>query len=368
MKMKNQLAFAIPFCGFCGTTFINCFTSAYMFLENISVGNADYDCPQLKGVRCNGCGKCQKGGSTPISMQEKYFFLFDTMCGRSSLRCRFDGERTEPEKMICETDDDGGTDNNVDFLFGFAGYEYRKLTAPGDFKAEIITSIDAGKPVIAKVKTGDAPYRILIGYDGDHLICPDFTNAQRKPERAPAYDELAALYIIGEKAEPRYTLVDGLKRILYVMEYNINENLWGGYTEKMGLYTSDSLNNCSAPEKKARMKRVAETMWHTFNCHNFAEVFRKYRDGGDASVYDSVGDMSKLRNPVLKELWDKIISPSYGYTHDLAWALIGLDECADWSRHAAGYFGEMVELTIRQIYNNDIAVFDAIRKTIEIVS
>jgi len=121
-------------------------------------------------------------------------------------------------------------------------------------------------------------------------------------------------------------------------------------------------------EKKARMKRVAETMWHTFNCHNFAEVFRKYRDDGDASVYDNVGDMKKLRNPALKELWDKISGPCCGYTHDLAWALIGLEECADWSKHAAGYFGEMVQLTLSRISNNDAAAFDAVKKAIEILS
>ena len=114
--MKNTLDFNIPFCD-AGATFINSFASAYMFLENISVGNAAYDCPQLKGISCNSCGNCRMGGNTPIKMQEKYVFLFDTMCGRSSLRCRFDNEWTEPQKMICEYDFfDGGTDNNIDFL------------------------------------------------------------------------------------------------------------------------------------------------------------------------------------------------------------------------------------------------------------
>lgn len=135
----------------------------------------------------------------------------------------------------------------------------------------------------------------------------------------------------------------------------------------MGLYTADSLNRCNPDEKKARMKRVADTMWHTFNCHNFAEVFRKYRDGGDASVYDMIGDMKKLRNTQLKELWDEISGPCCGYTHDLAWALIGLEACADWSQHAAGYFGEMVELTISQIAKNDERAFQIINKVIEIL-
>ena len=151
------------------------------------------------------------------------------------------------------------------------------------------------------------------------------------------------------------------------MDYNINENLWGGYAEKMGLYTADSLNRCSIEEKKARMKRVADTMWHTFNCHNFAEVFRKYRDGGDASVYDGIGDMKTLHGPQFKELIDKI-SASYGYTHDLAWALIGLESCTDWTGHASGYFGEMVELTLFRIAKNDEDVLDAIKKIIELLA
>jgi hypothetical protein len=366
--MKTELKFNIPFNGFCGTTFINCFTSTYMFLENIAVGNKDYECTQLAGKPCNSCLNCGKGGSTPISVQERYFFLFDTMCGRSSLRCRFDGVPTEMEKLICETDFyDGGTDNNIEFLFGFAGYEYRKLINNFEFKDAVIASTNEGRPVIAKVKTGGDRFRVIVGYDGDALLCPDFTNAQRKPEGAPAYDEIEALYIIGGKIAPRYMLIDGLKRIRQVMEHNINENLWGGYNEKMGLYTADSLSRAALEEKKARMKRVADTMWHTFNCHNFAEVFRKYRDDGDAAVYDRIGDMKKLRDPEFKELWNKISGPCCGYTHDLAWALIGLEECADWSRHASGYFGEMVELTISQIANNDMEAFNVIKKVIEIL-
>ncbi|SFJ93066.1 hypothetical protein SAMN02799624_06637 [Paenibacillus sp. UNC496MF] len=343
--MKNELTFNIPFSGFDSVTFINCFASTYMFLENI------------EAVR-----------ERSVALQESYFFLFDTMCGCSSLRSRFDGQPTEMQKMIGETDFYGcGTENNVEFLFGFAGYEYHRLTDPAMFKDEIFASIDAGKPVITKVKTGGSRFRVITGYDGDALICPDFAHAQVKPQGALSYDELDILYLIGDKSEPRYTLIDGLKRIRQVMEYNINENLWASYIEKMGLYTSDSLANADLEEKKARMKRVADAMWHTFNCHNFAEVFRKYRDGGDAAVYDMIGDMKKLHEPGLKELWDKI-SHCCGYTHDLAWALIGLEECADWSKHAAGYFGEMVELTLFRIAKNDVDAFDAIKQAIERLS
>ena len=335
-----------------------------MYLEGIvAEGEKEYECNARTNGKCDGCGNC---GKTPTAAQERYFFLFDTMCGHSAQRCRFDEDMTDMAKMINISGFyEGDTDNNIDFLFGFAGYEYRKVTA--EFKTAIVASIDAGKPVLAKVKDGDGRTRVITGYDGDTLICPDFSNAQRKPETAPAYSDLVAIYVIGNKITPRYTVIDGLKRIQQVMEYNVNEKLWDGYMEKMGLYTADSLGKCSVEEKKARMKRVAETMWHTFNCHNFAEVFRKYLDNGDASPYDIVGDMGKLRNPALKPLWAEISGPCNGYTHDLAWALIGLEECANWEKHAGGFFGEMVELTLGQIKKNDEKALEAIKSAIAIL-
>ncbi len=352
--MTKELDFKIPFSGFAATTFINCFASTYLFLENIAITRiSEYPCNQRDAGQCDGCGNC---GNTAVAMQERWFFLFDTMCGRSSLRCRFDGQPTEMQNMICETDFyDGGTNDTVDFLFGFAGYEYRKLNDPAAFQGAVVASINAGKPVIAKVPAGAGHFRVLTGYDGDTLICPDFSNAQGKPQGAPSYDELVALYVVGGKTEPRYTFKDGLERIRRVMEYNIRENLWGGYTEKMGLYTSDSLGKASPEERKARMKRVADTMWHTFNSHNFAEVFRKR-------------DVEELKDPALDEICAKIGGPYYGYTHDLAWALIGLEERADWTKHYAGYLGEMVELTLSQIAKNDIAVLEAIGQALEILN
>lgn len=358
--MKKELDFKVQFSAFCDTTFINCFSSTYMFLESIGTRYRDGDLCGKSG--CENCGYCGNEGN--------YFFLFDTMCGRSALRCRFDSEPTKVQKMICETDFyDGGTDNNVDFLFGFAGYEYRSLTDASLFQDEIAASIDAGKPVIAKVKTGDGRFRVLTGYDGDRLICPDFSNAQHKPETAPSYDELEAIFIIGNKIAPRYDLIDGLKRIRDVMDYNINERLWDDYMDKMGLYTSDSLSHCSIEEKKARIKRVAETMWHTFNCHNFAEVFRRYLPYGSdhSKVYDAFDGMKELRSSEFSDLLDTI-SRNSGYTHDLAWALIGLEECADWTKHAARYFGEMVELTLDRIKKNDVEIHDAVNKMIDILN
>jgi hypothetical protein len=350
--MTHELAYNVPFSGFTATDFINCFTSTTMVLEGIT-GNDDYKCKQREGQPCNDCGNCRR---STAGLQEQRFFVFDTMCGRSSLRCRYDGEPTEMQKLIGETEADScGTDYTVDFLFGFAGYTYDKLTDPDAFKATIIASIDAGRPVIAKVKTGEGRFRVITGYDGDALISPDYTNAQRRPQGAPSHDELDTLYIIGDKVTPRYTLKDGLERIRQVMEYNLNEKLWDGYMDKMGWYgwhQGDGLGKADLAEKQARMKRVADTMWHTFNSHNFAEVFRRRT-------------IEELQDLAFDDICKQIGGPCYGYTHDLAWALIGLEERADWSTHYACGWGEMVELTLGRIKQNDIAALDAIKRALE---
>lgn len=351
--MKKELDFQIPFSGFASTTFTNCFTSTYLFLEGIEIsGIEDYPCNHRESGYCSQCGNC---GKTAMAQQEKYFHLFDTFCGRSSLRSRFDGEPTEMQKLIGETEFDGeGTDDTVAFLFGYAGYEYRKLTDSSVFRAEIRASVDSGKPVIVKLKEMNGCFRVITGYDGDTLLCPDFGNAQEKPEGAPAWNELVAVYRIGDKTPPVFTFSDGLKRIRQVMEYNLREKLWDGYIEKMGLYSPDSLARADLEEKKARMKRVAETMWHCFNSHNFAEVFRQRI-------------IPELQRPAFDEICQKIGGPLYGYTHDLAWALIGLEECADWTKYYAHYWGEMVTLTLQQLRDNDIAVLEEVKRMIEIL-
>ena len=53
------------------------------------------------------------------------------------------------------------------------------------------------------------------------------------------------------------------------------------------------------------IRKMANAQWHTFNSHNFAEVFR-YR------TYE------ELQNPASNEICKKIGGPCYGYTHDLA--------------------------------------------------
>ena len=375
--MKNSLVFEIPFSGFCGMTFINCFTSIYLFLENIAAGGIGSECRHIGGLPCGGRDGCDgrdicgKGGNTSNAMHDKYFFLFDTICGRSSLRSRFDGKPTKAEKMICETDFyDGGTKNNIDFLFGFTGYSYRKITDSREFKSAIVKSVDAGKPVIAKVKDGENRFRVVTGYDSDALICPNFACAQKKPASPPLYEELDTLYIIGESIAPRFSLSDSLERIRRIMEYNTTKNFWNGYLEKFGAYpanTAYSVNaqtNISQDEEKARMKRVTEAMRQTADCYSFAELFRNLGDIKGPPVYAGVNDINKLRDPKFRQLVLKISEQCYNQTHSLAQALISLDEYTDLPENASGFFGELVRLAISRIAKNDEDVLDAVKEII----
>lgn len=334
--MKRELTFNTPFCCLAGTNFINCFASTYVFLEN-----------------------------APAEKQDAYFCLFDTMCGRSALRCRYDGTPTEMQQRIGETDEDScGTDDTVDFLFGFAGYDYRKLTDLASYRDEVTAAINAGKPVIAKVNTGGNRFRVITGYDGDTLVCPDFAGAHNRPEHAPAYDELEALYIIGNKIKPRYTLRDGLERIQTVMEYNIRENLWGGYTAKLWGYEPDGFWNATLEEKKARMGRVAAAMWHTFNCHNFREVLCQRLSS--AELPDSARELLDPAFVRMRETVDNgYIDGSYNYTHDLAWGLIGIQQSTTYSSHAQCYTNITAWVTIEQIARNDARVLECIKETLE---
>lgn len=360
-----KIDFTVPFSGFASTTFINCFTSVYMYFESMDsqVEKMTF-CNEWENGQCNSCGNC---ATKPPSLQERYFFLFDTMCGRSSLRCRFDGTSTEMEKLINNSgwDDDGGSANNIDFLFGLTGYRYHTATDADVFKSEIAASISMNKPVIAKLKKNIVPFAVITGIDEDKIICPDFKHAQKSPDPVVTYDSIEALYLIDSRAAPKYSLIDGLKRIEYVMEGCLREGLWSEYMKKIGTYGPDSLGEDQPEGRKKRMKRLADTMWYTFNCHNFAEVFRTYLgDRPMAYLYDAVGDINRLGAPALYETINTI-SWRYGYTHDLAWSIIGLDECINWNDWKSHYYGDMLEVILDKLKENDQEVLNCIREIIQ---
>lgn len=362
-----RLPFSVPFCGFAGTNFINCFASVYLYLEDrtLKSGRTAY-CNVWENGPCNKCGNC---AAKPQALQEKYFFLFDTVCGRSSLRLRFEEAPTETDRLINERDDDdGGAADNIDFLFGFAGYRYRAVTDAAVFRDEAAASVSRNNPMIAKLKGSCVPFAVITGFEGDRLLCPDFKCAQKSPDPEISYDSIDALYLIGEKTAPKYTLADGLKRIELVMDTNLREGLWDKCMKKIGTYGPDSLGQDNPAGRKKRMKRLAEMMWHTFNCHNFAEVFRTYLpDSENKTVYDNLPDVKWLADPKLHDLLHTI-SWRYGYTHDLAWSIIGLEECLNWDDWKSMYYGDMLEVILLKLKENDEAVLACIRRIAEALS
>jgi len=309
--MKKLLDFKVPFTGMSNLNFINCFTVAYVFLENIDLTDDVETCNG--GKPCNGCGLCAR--KTAVQHVAWYYFLFQTMTGCNSIRCRYDGELNEMEKLIVgikeqNVKSSNGTDYTVDFLFGFAGYEYCKCTDSAMFKGEIIASINAGKPIIAEVKSGKGRFRIITGYDKDVLICPDYGLAWDKPNGPPTYDEIVALYIFGDKIAPRYTLKDGLERIKQVMEYNVNEKFWDEYMIKMGgwgkFVSNDGLDKASPDEIKTRMQRMKDTLAYTWDSHPFRMTFREFCGKYYHESWHRDDCYKEMHNPALTELWKKV--------------------------------------------------------------
>ena len=360
----KKLDFQVPFSAFAPTTFINCFASVYLYCEGMKAeAEQDYECAQREGNPCTGCGHCAESLK---AIQEKFFFLFDTVCGHSSLRCRFDGTPTEMEKLINDGGFyDGGGSENIDFLFGFAGYDYRPVTSCSSFLHEITAAIDNDKPVITKLKNSSVPFCVITGYGDNGYYMPEFTGAQKAPDHAPNDNEIDTIYIIDKKTVPKYTLCDGLERIIHIMEYALKEDLWGGYMKKIGTYGPDSLGEDNPEGRKVRMNRLAATMWHTFNVHNFAEVFRVFlSDSQDRNIFDTINDVKKLGDPSLHELIHTI-SWRYGYTHDLAWSIIGLDECINWEDWKSHYYGDMLEVILLKLKENDEAVLECVKEIVQ---
>ena len=339
--MKNVLSFNIPFSGFNNLTFSNCFASVYMFLENIA-GVSENECAAKNDKNCNGCGHCKNSA---------YYFLFDTICGRSSMRPTFDA--TPPD---CD-----GTPESIHFILGFAGWGYAISTT--DFPRKIQDSIDAGRPVIARMKDGaNGAFRVLIGYDNGSLIMAAPKNAQQSPSQAPTYDDIADIIVFTGKKEREYRLLDALRRIEQVIESNIGH--WDGTIQKFK-YWPENLKDADFEELKRRFKRACEMAWYNFNCHNFAEVFRH-------RIIDELKD-SRLDgyNNLCRPGGGGAVDRVYDDSHTRNWQIIALYECRDWSsrRYHELEWGmcESVVQCLERLKDNDTEVLAAVREAIRIL-
>jgi len=360
--MKNSLDFNIHTSNYLeSSNFIQRFASAFMFLE-VTKNPAEIFYEPDIGGKCFGCGS---GGEKHSCKKDKiaekrcgFFFLFNTMCGNSAIRRRFDGTPTEIQKLTGEYGQNCGSDFTVDFLFGYTGYEYRIITELAMFKDEVIASIDAGKPVISRNKSG--AFQLITGYDGDTLIVPSFvsywdpstlTNGTEKWEEAPIYYELDALYIFGDKTTRRYTLKDGLNNICRVMEYNASEGLWDEYLDKIG-----RLDKASSDEKKSCAYNLFKTNVYMYNFCSFGGAF-------DCEKLPEHYLHKELFSPSLTKIWSKI--------DDTCWAIVDAGhKTGKLGREQVWLIRETAELSAlsAEICEEIVKAKEADIKTLEIIN
>ena len=111
--MKNELNFQYPFFLYADLNFINCFSSAYLYLRRVDEVE-DYVCAEKQGKSCSRCGNCNANFVT----------LFEAVTGRYVLRERWDGKPTKMQDEISKME----IDKLIDFIVGFTGYDYKKVT------------------------------------------------------------------------------------------------------------------------------------------------------------------------------------------------------------------------------------------------
>ena len=215
--MPNQIEYPYPVTNWDIYNFSDCFGSLYMFLEGMSAEKVDYYCRKQEKGDCYGCkhAACRKTGFSPARTHEVLYHTFETLSGTNSAITAC-GRDSKIRKAIRDTDD------TIDFIFKYTGYGYEKHT--GGFADKIAASIDAGVPVLARLKDGH--FRVLIGHDGNLFL------AVEKPENQPlAAGKLGSIYVITGKTERSCFLADALKRIKYVLECNREEKIWEEYIE-----------------------------------------------------------------------------------------------------------------------------------------
>lgn len=256
--MKNELAFKSMFFQWGCLGFYNCYAAVYWYLQGMKT---DIHCGAKKGKGCDNCGNCS----------ESLNCLFETIGGQWTSRQGWSGEKN------CFGNQSNASDELVDFIIGFTGFDYKKTD--DNLKQNIITSIDMGKPIIAKLKHDTLPtdlakgYRIIIGYDENTLIEPDYKPAADL-KNAVTYDEIDCLYIFGEKITPKYTFYDLLKLIEKVMDSDFTKGIWFDFLQKFD-YEGEKLWQVDGDEIKSRFIRLKEISgWIPNQGHGLQTAFR----------------------------------------------------------------------------------------------
>jgi len=353
----KYLDFPYPFSGFRTLDFTNCFTCIYMYLEGMR-GSEDYACVKKQGKSCDGCGNCWQSAG---NLQGRLFFLFDTVSGRSATVNGWGGKPTAIYSEIYDTE------NMIEFLTGYAGYTYEKYQ--DSLMEHISASIDADTPVLARMKDSrNGSFRVITGYDGNRLFTPKPADAQEKPKKSPRLGEIDSVYAITGKTEPKYALLDGLRRIKRVMEADREAGVWDEYIHAFEHYW-DRLKGHSLKE----LKQLHEYAWKgtTWNCHNFAEAFRIFKDYERAPEIFANPIWHAFTDPCIREQCERI-DWACDNSHTHQWQLHSLYETRNWKKK---YYNEMewgmcenAAAILRLIKEDDDIVYHAVCEMIGVLS
>ncbi len=325
------LPFNIPFTGF----------SHHSFLSAAAAVHTYFAYPNAPTEYKNGWDY----HITPGGMQEDWYFILGTMSGKNSLMNNFDGSINIPD----------GDTAYCDFCMKFLGYRY--TVAESDFADALRESIERGNPAIAllKERSDGRSCFVLIGYDEVNPIAADHTGAQGS-NIPPTYDEIEKLYIITEKCEPEYTLIDGLRNIERSLMSVLDGGIWDDLRSRFEHYF-DSYKDKPLEETKALFERLMNMMWNFDRCHNVSSTF-----GHKA--------YPELRDDRLADLCRKI-DAHYFDTHEMMWAMQALHDVrhwdhAEWCSKENGMF-LFAQMGIDRLKKNDENVLACVREMIRIL-
>ena len=116
--MKKELNFNFPLWEYGELGFYNCYASVYLCMESTTL-ERNHKCVLKDGINCDHCGNCS------ISMLNN---IFETMAGQTIIRQSWSGEKTKMQIELIENFGDNGnpSDELVDFIIGFTGYNIKK--------------------------------------------------------------------------------------------------------------------------------------------------------------------------------------------------------------------------------------------------
>ena len=298
----KKLNFVYPFTCFSSMNFTNCFSSLYMYLEKYA-DSYDFNCKEF----CCCCGMCNIPWA---GVQTRLFFLFDTISGRSAAQNSWGNTHTAIFNEIYDTDE------TADFIFGFTGYGYEKHIE--NIADKIRASIDDGIPALVRLKdSGDNTFRIIIGYDDDNFIQAQSEGGHKISYDEPILEKIIAFYQVTGKTERKYTLLDGLKRIKRVFEFNRGIKLWDEYVNAFQYHHG---HNESAEDIQRRFNTARDAM--NWNCHNFGMAM------------GVIGNYERVPKQLENRIWDEWKNPAFLPPFNNIGGACDLSHTRQWQIHA----------------------------------